>query len=166
MSNLLTAAVAAKALKKDKTSMSPESTPKTLQESIFAKPLTWVIVAGIAIYFGSKLFKKLKTNKDLQAANKDINELEKNQKQNYSDGQYSIWAQQLFVAMSGLGTDENAIYRVFGYMVNDLDVAKLIRAFGVKDDESLGEWLAGDLDSSEIEKVNKILATKNIKYRF
>jgi hypothetical protein len=57
-------------------------------------------------------------------------------------------------------------------MQNDLDVSKLIQAFGMRRIEfstrtdSLAAFLRSELDSSELQKVNNILASKNIKYRF
>ncbi|NDA64675.1 MAG: hypothetical protein EBX50_21990, partial [Chitinophagia bacterium] len=132
MSNLLTAAVAAKALKKDKTSMSPESTPKTLQESIFAKPLTWVVIAGVAIYAVSRLFKK----SDVAEEKKDIAKLQQaGQTPTYLDSNYSNFADAIYAARSGnklFGTDENAIYSIFKQMKNDADIVKLSQAFGTR----------------------------------
>jgi len=51
-------------------------------------------------------------------------------------------------------------------MKNDLDIAKLILAYGVRDDETLAEWIIGDLRSSQIDKLNKILSNKGITYKF
>lgn len=165
MADLLTTSLAYKTLKGNQTSET-SSAPKSLQESIFQKPLTWLIITGVALYFGSKAIKSLKTNKDLQAASQDVSDLEKTQVASYTEGQYNIWAQQLLGAMSGLGTDEDAIFRVFNFMKNDLDVAKLVKAFGVRDNESLSEWLAGDLSNTDIQKINTILKNKKIKYQF
>lgn len=167
MSNLLTAAVAAKALKKDKTEM--ESAPKTIKESIFAKPLTWAIIAGAGIYLASRLIKKASKGALVVKTQTDIFKLENSgQKQTYLDSQYNSYADVLYTAMDGLGTNFDAIMRVFGAMKNDLDVAKLISAFGIKEDYNLTEWLADDLSDwfGEPEKLNKLLASKGITYRF
>ncbi len=57
-------------------------------------------------------------------------------------------------------------------MKNNIDVANLIKAFGKRrlefstQDLELGAHLSNDLDSAEIAKVNSILASKNITYRF
>ena len=70
------------------------------------------------------------------------------------------------------GTDEQAIYDVFNQMKTNLDVALLIKAFGKRrlefstQDMELGGHLSNDLDSSEISKLNDILSSKGITYRF
>jgi hypothetical protein len=57
-------------------------------------------------------------------------------------------------------------------MNNDLDVNKLIVAFGSRRIEfssqsaSLGGFLSSELDEKEREEINKILKAKNIKYKF
>lgn len=168
MSNLLTAAVAAKALKKDKTEMA-QTAPKTIQESIFAKPLTWAIIAGAGIYLTSRLIKKASKGALVVKTQTDIVKLENSgQKQTYLDSQYNSYADALYTAMNGMGTNFDAIMRVFGAMKNDLDVAKLISAFGTKEDYNLTEWLADDLSDwlGEPDKLNKLLASKGITYRF
>ena len=96
------------------------------------------------------------------------------QKQSYTDGQYKIFADAIYSAGFDalFGTDEDTIYGVFNRMNNDLDVSKLIQAFGMRRIEfstrtdSLAGFLRSELDSSELQKVNNILASKNIKYRF
>jgi len=114
--------------------------------------------------------------------NNEISQFAKNYTQTYPDSNYVLLANKLFTAMYGYGTDEEAIYSVFRLMKNDLDVAKLIKAFGVRKSESswampfnfagegdLAEWLAAELDDDEMKIVNGILmAAKNptIKFRF
>ena len=74
--------------------------------------------------------------------------------------------------MYSWGTDEQAIYDAFNLMKNNIDVANLIKAFGKRrlefstQDAELGAHLSNDLDSTEIAKLNSILASKNITYRF
>ena len=46
------------------------------------------------------------------------------------------------------------------------DVLQLIKVFGVKDGETLTEWINYDLSASEIDKNNTILATNDINYSF
>lgn len=80
--------------------------------------------------------------------------------------QFHTYAEKLYKAMKGMGTDENAIYEVFKAMNSRSDVQQLIKTFGVKDGESLSEWLYDDLDSGDIEHINAILASKSINYKF
>lgn len=97
----------------------------------------------------------------------------------YSATQYATWADKLEQAMSGQGTDEEAIADVFHFMQNKTDVLKLIKAFGVRDytDDkflmwnvkpfNLNEWLNAELDADEInEYVNSKLKSKQINYTF
>lgn len=144
----------------------PSPAPTTLTGSVFAKPLTWLVIAGVIIYFGDKLIKKLTAARPIEDVKDDVTKLQKTQAPSYTEGQYNQFAQVLYQAMKGVGTDEDAVFRVFGYMKKDIDVAKLIVAFGVKDDDTLGAWLQDDLSSSDMVRINKILSTKGIKYQF
>ena len=174
MSNLLTTAVAYKALKKDdnKETMATESTPKTLQESIFSKPLTWAIIAGAGIYVASRFFKK----DPLATEKKDERELiSEGQKASYLDSAYKGYADSIYTARSANnfgGTDEDTIYSVFKKMKNDLDVAKLITAFGERrlsfslTSANLAGYLNDELDQDELNIINTDLRSKGIKYQF
>lgn len=84
----------------------------------------------------------------------------------YSDSQYNVYAQQLYTAMKGLGTDENAIYTVFRQMKNRVDILKLFAAFGTRDGQDLYEWMAGDLSSWNFNKINNILTDNGVDYQF
>ena len=55
----------------------------------------------------------------------------------YMDSQYMIFANVLFSAMNSYGTDEVAIGKIMYKMKNDLDVNKLITAYGKKDGGTL-----------------------------
>jgi hypothetical protein len=86
----------------------------------------------------------------------------------YPISQYDEWANALHTAMYSYGTDEQAIYRIMGYMKNNTDVLQLIKAYGVKKENTIGisgegtlsEWLTNELDSTEIGIVNSTLASK------
>jgi hypothetical protein len=146
----------------------------SLKEATLNKPLVWLTIIGITAYalykIGSAIYKKLNLNN----ANNDIKEAEASgQKPSYPIGTYTQLADKIYAAvMYSWGTDEQAIYDVFNSMKNNLDVALLIKAFGKRrlefstQDAELGAHLSNDLDSSEIAKLNSILASKNITYRF
>ena len=93
-------------------------------------------------------------------------------KASYPDAVYSNLADAIEQACLGFGTDEQIIYQVFSKMNNDLDVAKLIVAYGTRRIEftlemgTLAQVLVSELDSSEIANVNNILSKKGITYRF
>lgn len=92
----------------------------------------------------------------------------------YVDSQYKLFADTIYSSGFDVlfGTDEDSIYAVFRKMNNDLDVNKLIVAFGTRRIEfssqsaSLGGFLTSELDEKEREEINKILKAKSIKYKF
>lgn len=146
----------------------------SLKEATLNKPLVWLTIIGLGAYaiykVGSAIGKKL----SLSNADKDIRDAQKaGAVASYSAATYSQLADKIYTAvMYTWGTDEQAIYDVFNLMKNNIDVANLIKAFGKRRVEfstqelELGAHLSNDLDSSEINKVNSILASKNITYRF
>lgn len=83
-----------------------------------------------------------------------------------SNASYYTLANQVYNACKGLGTDEDAIYNVFGQLNNTADVYKLIQVFGTKDSKTLPMWMRAELNSWEINKLNNILASKGINYAF
>lgn len=85
----------------------------------------------------------------------------------YTNQQYNSYAERLYYAMKGFGTDEDEIASVFSDMQNDLDVIALVNAFGVRDGYTLQAWLRDDLSSSDINRyVNDILRMKGITKTF
>lgn len=130
-------------------------------------------VGAYLLYKGVK--KALGFNTTVDAAKKDQAEMIRSgQRASYVDSQYKIFADAIYSAGFDVlfGTNEDAIYSVFNRMNNDLDVNKLIVAFGARRIEfstrveSLSEFLRSELDDKEIGNINKILGTKNINYRF
>ena len=75
-------------------------------------------------------------------------------------------ADRLYSAMSGPGTDEEAVYAAFRLLRTRSDLMSLIKAFGVRKGETLPQWLTGDLSRREIEKLNAILVSNRINYSF
>lgn len=83
-------------------------------------------------------------------------------KPSYGSDTYAKFADQMEIAMKGAGTTEGTIYKVYSYMHNDADMVKLNQAFGIRGEATLREWLVGDLDASEIAKINELLRDKGI----
>ena len=83
-------------------------------------------------------------------------------KPSYSNDVYAKFAERMEIAMKGAGTNEDIIYKVYSYMHNDADMVKLNQAFGIREESTLREWLLGDLDASEIAKINELLRDKGI----
>ena len=94
---------------------------------------------------------------------------ETGQRLSYTDKEYAAMAQQLYSAMYGAGTDEDAVISVFNRLNNDADCYKLINVFGLKKGKwsttatDLYEWIMNDGMSDE---VNDVLAAKKITVRF
>jgi hypothetical protein len=145
-----------------------------IKEATLNKPLVWLTILGIGGYALYKLGAAIAKKLTLSNANKDIIDAQKaGQVASYPSGTYSQLADKIYSAvMYTWGTDEQAIYDVFNQMKNNLDVALLIKAFGKRRvefstlDQELGAHLSNDLDSSEITKINNILSSKGINYKF
>jgi len=145
----------------------------------WAKGLVVAAVIGGVVYVIAKATKK-GNGTSLPDVQGDIKELQKKgQVASYSKGQYDLFANKLKQAFYSYGTDEAAVYSVFGQMNNDLDIAELIKSFGIwkvegsiwrpfdtRGDGDLSAWLTSELDSDEIKQVNTLLANKGIKYQF
>ncbi len=123
-------------------------------------------IAGVVIAKTCNL-KDLISNK--KAEQKLIEEANKNietSQLSYTQDQYNTYATRLYKAMKGIGTNEKAIYTVFEAMNTYSDVQQLVKTFGIKDGETLKEWLYGDLSNSELAHLNEILSSKSINYQF
>jgi len=143
-----------------------------------------VVIGGVALigYTAYKKLSKTQQEKDaeesLRDVNKDVSDLSKYQKPSFVQSQYGAFADSLFEAMSGLGTDNNAIEEIFEKMKNTIDVLKLVQAFGIRvytDDRvfffntkqmNLNQWISAELSNKEKNKLNQILSSKGIKYQF
>jgi hypothetical protein len=134
----------------------------------------WIVVGGIGLYALAQFVRLGRNPNQAKIAESDAKKLEAaGQRPTYQDSAYVGFAQKIHSAgMSRFGTDENAIFQVFEAMRNDLDIAKLITAFGSRRAElstffyGLGGWLRTELSASEINTVNGILAARRITYRF
>ena len=113
-------------------------------------------------HYLKKYIKNRKNKAVLNELDKDINV----SKLSYQLSYYGIWANDLFTAMEGVGTDEDAIYDIFKKMQTKDDVLQLITAFGVEDEETLTQWIASELSTDERDTLNRLLSGKNINYQF
>jgi len=131
-----------------------------------------IIVLAIAIYFSwSKLkglFRNVQTKIEKES---EINkEISNGNPPSYTDNEYRDFANRIYTAIKGAGTDTKTIKNIFEKMNNITDVLKLVQAFGVRDGENLHEWLDGEVHwwkPGDIKKdINKILTAKGIFYNF
>lgn len=135
------------------------------------KELTKIAIALlliVAIYAAFRYGKKVMSRIQERRANKDLDKRINKKNLSYGESQYNVFAKSLISAMDGLFTDEETIFDVFKKMKTIDDVLQLQVAFSDVEDEneSLSEWLHGDLSSSEIKTLNNILTEKQIVYSF
>jgi len=138
------------------------------------KYVKYGLIAG-GLFVGYKIIQFfMGGSNSIVAATNEVKTLSsKGIKATYPDSSYTQFASSIVSAgFNTLGTNEQAIYAIFKKMMNDLDVAKLIVAFGNQRVEfsfqtmPLGAWLSTELDNNEMAIVNKILSDKKIKYQF
>jgi len=115
-----------------------------------------------------KLYLWIKTMKENRTYSSDEDILSKSLKPTYMDSQYIVFANGLYAAMNGLGTDEVAVGKIMYRMKNDLDVNKLIQAYGKKEGEDLSSWITSEFDSEGDKDmyVNAPLRANKIKTQF
>lgn len=127
-----------------------------------------VIVIVLLVVFWSRikgLFQSL-VNKGGLNADLDEHITSTGETPTLSGVQFNLLANKLYNAMKGVGTDENTVYSCFNQLRNTADMLKLIAVFGTKDGETLDQWIRGDLNSWEINRLNTNLANKGIAYAF
>lgn len=159
----------------------------------WAKGVVGIVVVGGLALAGYKVYGMVKSKIDEGEANAAAKEADKELRQlginpSYSQTQYVSFVSTLVEAMNDCGTNEEKIFNVFRAMNNKADVLKLISAFGVRyyqpcpgdqpisytlslfNDKRYGgnlpTWLAYDLTSGEIKKINDILSKKGINFKF
>jgi hypothetical protein len=162
----------------------------------WSKGIIAVVSIGAIAFVGYTVYSTIKKAKDIKNANVGGKEAEKELKElakkgiipSYSPSQFITWVQKLVEAISDCGTDEKTVYSVFENMKNKADILSLVASFGVQfyrpcastqpisyakylfDNKSFGgslsTFLQYDLSVSEIAKINKILESKKIDYKF
>ena len=151
---------------------------------------------AVVVIVGYTVYKKIKTSLDIrknleesESASDDLKDLE-NQgiKPTLNNSQIMTIINSLKDAMNGCGTTEQRVYDNFSKLNNDADFLLLLKIWKVQyyepcsvtnpisytrwmfDDKifggNLSEWLNYDMTTTEINKINSILATKGIKHRF
>jgi len=154
---------------------------KTIQAQ---QVMPWLLTAaaGYAVvkvldkFFGKSAHDKGLEETDKTVKNEIKNEQNKGTRASYSDAQFKTLADTLEDAMAGPGTDENKIYQAMVMMKNNLDILKLVDAFGIRNywitsrllgtNKNLGQWLRSDLSPDEIYQANLLLANNGVHYQF
>jgi len=125
-----------------------------------------VIVASLVVYWIYRSVTKVEdvasSNEVIERANQemDVNQL------TLTTQQLHTICEKLYDAMSGFATDEDAIFDAISMCETRSDLMAVIATFGVKDGQTLAEWLYDDLDGSELAHLNAIISSKNINYKF
>ena len=114
-----------------------------------------ILIVVVLILCATRWGKKLVARYREKQTNKDLNGRINKKNLSYGESQYTVFAKALFTAMDGLGTDTDSIMDVFKKMNNIDDVLMLQVAFSEVEDENetLTEWLHGDLSSGEIKQL-------------
>ena len=148
-----------------------------------------VIAIGILAGVGFVVYKVVKGVKDSgktkgsrkedNAVNNDLDKLITAGKgPTMNQSQMIGFANQLFQAMDGYGTNEESIISIFGKVKNEADVLGIIKSYGIKDLSSgrfnpepnlkgtLREHLSAELSQYWMDALNKVMAIKKISTRF
>jgi hypothetical protein len=150
-----------------------------------------VVVGGaVALFFvGKKLYSivfpsaEAKRNAELtRNIDTEIARLQKTQKATFPDSSYNTLANTIYNSMRfAVGDDYGAVQDSLKKMKNDLDVAKLIKAFGTRQDYAFGIPVGDKMDlltyvkkelgneyfgltSYRVTNINKDWAAKKISY--
>jgi len=134
------------------------------------KEFVFLIVAfAVFAVLAFIVFKKFFKNDETGAAGKEIDKSELSG----SLADFEGWANQLYQAMNGSGTNEQTIYAVLGNLKTKSDYYQLVKSFDVRQNEgtfsnnfsgTLSEWLTFELDTNELTKVREILKKINITF--
>ena len=144
-----------------------------------------VVVGGLGMVYiiGSKIYAATKPKpQDIVNVENDIDKLEIKMQPSYGDASYDQYANTIYNAQrTSMGNDSGAILDVAKLMKNDLDVAKLVKAYGTRQDYAFGfptekyglfgamrKGIESDLYgaySYRIGKVNSDWSSKGITYQ-
>lgn len=133
---------------------------------VYAAVILIVIIACILLY---KVAQKFLKNELTKAQQDHITKLEINEEEiSIPNTEMQNLVAKLKTAFGkyGYATDEDAVYEVFEALNNRSEVLALIKEFGVYEDHTLSEWMNKELNQSELEHVQNILASKGIVYTF
>ncbi|PWD98805.1 hypothetical protein [Marinilabilia rubra] len=134
-----------------------------------------VFLTAITAGGGFFIYKKIKGNTKVTPGN-NLSKLQISKTGlSYSDSEYGIMAQSLYLAMDGPGTDEETIFAILQSMRNRDDLLMLIKAFGIRrygivtslwfgNDLNLVGWLNEELGSSDKAKVRSIFNNLNVPF--
>jgi hypothetical protein len=136
-----------------------------------------LLVVGFIVY---KVFKRLSSTEatdraEAAAVEDELSEELKKTRLTFPESQYRSFAGTIETAGFDVGTDEDAIYNVFGKLKNNADYLALTQAWGkpnrrvyewgIGRDMTLAQFIRYEMNDKEVRKINGILSSKGIKYR-
>lgn len=139
---------------------------------------TTVIIVGItalvlyfAIFYKGKSDEEKNADKISEMADANKNaviaiEEEKGEKATWDDFVYKQYADQLYEAMDGIGTDTLAVSKVFEHILNKIDYIKLDQAYGTRDGYTMAADVVSELNSYWINQINGMLAKNGVGVKF
>ena len=153
---------------------------KNIFENRIAIAVIFIIALVLVIYFlFVKKPKGQRSNKNtLKTVSDTIPELESRVQPSYSDVQYSSYADSLYNSMrySLVADNYSEAERILKTLLNDLDVMKVIEAYGTRIERYFGipvdgaktlpEQVRNDLSTARIDRINSDYQSKGIKFRF
>jgi hypothetical protein len=149
----------------------------------WAKGIVVVGTLGIAYIIGNKIYVALKPKpQDVINIENDISNLTNKMTSTYPDASYDNYAETIYQAQrTSVGNDSGSIEDTAKLMNNDLDVAKLIKAYGTRQDYAFSfptdkysllgairKGISSDLFgafSYRIDSINNDWQSKGITYR-
>lgn len=150
--------------------MADSNTPKVSSKLTIALIIVGIVVLIVVVTKLKSLGKAWIETRDRQSEQAVLGL--QGMKLSYSKSWYSDQGRKLYTAMKSTwyvpwewGTDENAIFAVFGQLKNDLDFLELYNAYGIKEGYDLQEWIEGDLSGYDIEKINRKLKNAGLTKR-
>jgi hypothetical protein len=130
----------------------------------------WLVAGGIAGAFVLRKIYRVVTNKGQAGSLGTGGVPAPTRSQQY----YQVAADTIQKAAFDLGTDEDAIFRVFEDLNGDGDFIALFNAYGIRGyfsfstlwvDLNLTQTLQEELSTGEIADLNQVLASRNITFR-
>lgn len=150
----------------------------------WAKGIVVVGGLGVAYLLGSNIYRKffVKPSQDVINAENDITKFEATMKPSYSDASYDGYANIIYEAQrTSMSNDSGEIMDIALLMKNNLDIAKLIKAYGTRQDYAFGvptesytllgamrKGITSDLFGAfafRIDKINEDWEAKGISYK-
>lgn len=137
------------------------------------KTIRFILIVLVLVVILSFSYKKIKKFIDKQKQKQIIDEVGSQiipSELTYSEVEYKLMSQRLFIAMNGNGTDDDAIFDVLTNIKTTSDGLKLIQEFGVKETTvfwsdftgNLADWLQDELSSNDFQKAQQYFNNVNI----